>query len=36
MLEAIALVLDIDVRVLALLGATPITAIFATLTYKWI
>jgi hypothetical protein len=36
MLEALALALEIDVRVLALLGATPVTAVFATLTYKWL
>lgn len=36
MLEALAFVLDLDVRVLALLLAAPVTAVFATLTYKGI
>ena len=34
MLEALAFVLDLDVRVLALVLAAPVTAVFATLTYK--
>lgn len=36
MLEALALALEVDLRVLVLLLAAPVTAVFATITYKWI
>lgn len=36
MLEALALALEIDVRVLALVLAAPVCAVITTLLYKWI
>jgi hypothetical protein len=36
MLETLALTFEVDVRVLAILLAAPVAAVFATLTYRWL